>query len=156
MRSEVLLEVVGFCGDVYHHLKTLYAFKDAEHTNRVTDLTIEDYRKYSRELTVFLISAKIHVKMAIAYGEFDELALFLELSNHFRQVAKILRRATRSGWINEGPQINHLFDKEIDPLRHALQRALIRGTKPSGILLNLFRCYIPTFYKVAVRKKKSN
>ena len=154
IRIEVLLEVVGFCDDIYHNLENLHYFKNAEYTKKNTEFPIEDYRKLSRELTVFLTSTKVHAKMAIAYGERDELALFLKLSNRFRSVASILRQATRSGWVNEGPQIHQMFEKEIDPLRHTLVRALIKGARPKGIILNLYRYHMPTFYKATSKLAK--
>ncbi len=145
IRSEVLLEVVGFCDETYHHL---HVYKNAEYTDRDLDLTIEDYRYVSRELTVLLTSTKIHEKMAIAFGEKEELGLFLELSNQLRQVASILLRATRSSGINEGQQVNQLFKDKIDPLRHKLIRDLIKRVKVTGILLDIYKCQMPTFYKI--------
>ena len=156
IRSEVLLEVVGFCDDIYHHLQNLHFYKKAEYTDKNFALSIDDYHQLSRELTVLLISTKVHAKLAIAYGEGDELALFLELSNQLREVASILRKATRSGWVMEGPQIHHLFENEIDPLRHNLMRALIDGTRPRRIFPNLIKNHIPTFFKITSKIKRSN
>ena len=154
IRSEVLLEVVGFCDEIYHHLQNLHVYKNAEYTDRGLDLTIEDYRYLSRKLTVLLTSTKVHAKMALAFGEKEELGLFLELSNQLRQVASILRRATRSGWIKENPQVHELFRDKIDPLRHKLMRDLIKGAKASGILLDLYKCQMPTFYKITSKVSK--
>ena len=153
IRTEVLLEIVGFCDDIYHHLQNLQFYKEAKYNDRSSDLSIEDYRQLSRELTVLLISTKVHAKLAIAYGEGDELALFLELSKQLRRAASILRKATRSGWVKEGPQIHQLFENEIDPLRHNLMSTLIDGTRPNGILLNLIKCYMPTFFKIKSKIK---
>jgi hypothetical protein len=148
IRSEVLLEVVGFCDKTYHHFQNLHVYKNTEDTNRDLDLTIEDYRYLSRELTVLLTSTKVHEKMAIAFGEKEELGLFLELSNQLRQVASILRSATLSAGLNEGQQVKQFFKDKIDPLRHKLVRDLIKGAKVTGILLDTYKCQMPTFYKV--------
>ena len=148
IRSEVLLEVVGFCDEIYHHLRNLHVYKNAEYTDRDLDLTIEDCRHLSKELTVLLTSTKVHEKMAIAFGEKEELVLFLELSNQLRQVASILRKATLSSGINEGQQVNQLFKDKIDPLRHKLIRDLIKGAKITGILPDIYKCQMPTFYKI--------
>jgi len=126
IRSEVLLEVVGFYDEIYHHLQKLHSFKNSEYTDRDLDLTIEDYQCLSRELTVLLTSTKVHEKMAIAFGEKEELGLFLELSNQLHQVASILHRATPNAGINEGYQVNQLFKEKIDPLRHKLIRDFIK------------------------------
>ena len=148
IRSEVLLEVVGFCDEIYHHLQNFHSFKNSEYTDRDLDLTIEDYQCLSRELTVLLTSTKVHKKMAIAFGEKEELGLFLELSNQLHQVASILRKAAPNNGINEGQQINQLFKDKIDPLRHKLIRALIKGAKVTGILPDIYKCQMPTFYKI--------
>ena len=145
IRNEALLEVVGFCDEIYHHL---HVYQNAEYTDRDLDLTIEDYQSLSRELTVLLTSTKVHEKMAIAFGEKEELGLFLELSNQLRQVASILRRATRSAGINAGQQVNQLFKDKIDPLRHKLIRDLLKGAKVTGILLDVYKGQMPTFYKI--------
>ncbi|MBC8434515.1 MAG: hypothetical protein H8D96_21610 [Desulfobacterales bacterium] len=148
IRSEVLLEVVGFGDEICHHLQNLHVYKNAEHTDRDLDLTIEDYRYLSRELTVLLTSTKVHEKMAIAFGEKEELGLFLELGTQVREVASILRRTTRSAGINEGQQVNQLFKDKIDPLRHKLIRHLMKGATVTGILLDVYKCQMPTFYKI--------
>jgi len=148
IRSEVLLEVVGFCDEIYHHLQNFHVYKNAGYTDRDLDLTIEDYRCLSRELTVVLTSTKVYKKMALAFGEKEELGLFLELSNQLRQVASILHRAMPSAGINEGQQVNQLFKDKIDPLRHKLIRDLIKGAKITGILPDIYKCQMPTFYKI--------
>ena len=148
IRSEVLLDVVGFWDEIYHHLQNLHVYKNAVYTDRDIDLTIEDYRFLSKELTVLLTSAKVHEKMAIAFGEKEELGLFLELRNQLRQVASILRRAAQSAGINEGQQVNQLFIDKIDPLRHKLIRDLIKRATVTGILLDIYKCQMPTFYKI--------
>jgi hypothetical protein len=71
-------------------------------------------------------SARVHEKMAIAFGEKEEPGLFLELSNPLCQVASILHRGTRSHGINRGQQANQLFKDKIDPLPHKPIRDLIK------------------------------
>ncbi len=149
IRSEVLLEVVGFWDKIYHHLQNLHVDNNAVGTKKDPDLTIEDYRYLSRELTVLLTSTKIHEKMAIAFGEEEELGLFLELSSQLHQVANILRKATQSAGIKEGQQVCQLFKDKIDPLRHKLIRDLINGATITGILLDIYKCQMPTFHKIA-------
>jgi len=148
MRSEVLLEVVGFCDEIYHHLQNFHVYKNAEYTDRDHDLAIEDYRSLSRELTVLLTSTKVNEKMVTAFGEKEELGLFLELSNQLRQLARILHRATRNAGINTGQQVNQLFKDKIDPLRHKLLQNLIKGAKVTGILPDVYKYQMPTFYKI--------
>jgi len=148
IRNEVFLEVFGFCNAIYHHLHNFHVYKNAEYTDRDLDLTIEDYRYLSRELSVLLTPTKVHDKIATAFGEKEELGLFLELSNQLHQVASILRRATRSAGIDEGQQVKQLFKDKIDPLRHKLIRDLIKRAKVTGILFDIYKCRMPTFYKI--------
>ena len=147
-RNEVLLGVVGFCNQIYHHLQNFHVYKNAGCTDRDLDLTIEDYRCVSRELTEILTSAKVHEKIAMAFGEKEELGLFLELSNQLRQVASILHTATPSAGIKEKQHVNRLFEDKIDPLRHKLTQGLIKGAKVAGTLLATCKCEMPTFYKI--------
>ncbi|MBU0986216.1 MAG: hypothetical protein KKH68_03090 [Proteobacteria bacterium] len=148
IRNEAFLEVVCFCDEIYHHLQNLHVYKNAACTDRDLGLIIEDYQHVSRELTVLLTSAKVHEKMALAFKEKEELGLFLELSNQLRQVASILRSATQSAGINEGQQVNQLLKDKIDPLRHKLIRGLIKEAKITGILLDIYKFQMPTFYKI--------
>jgi hypothetical protein len=148
IRSEVLLEVVGFCDEIYHHLQNFHVYKNAEDTAGKLDLTIEDYRRLSRELTVLLTSTKVHEKMTIAFGEKQELGLLLELSNRLHHVASLLQTATQSHGINRAKQVNQLFKDKIDPLRHKLIRDLLKGAKVTGILSDIYKCQMPTFYKI--------
>lgn len=147
-RSKVLFDVVGFCDETYHHFRDLHVYKNEESTDRDLDLTVEDCRYLSRELHVLLTSTKVHEKMAIAFGEKEELGLFLALSNQLRQVEIILRRATQNTGINEGQQIKQLFKDKIDPLRHKLMRELIKRAKFAGILFDIYKFRMPTFYKI--------
>ena len=148
IRNEVLLDVTGFCDEIYHIFKNLHVYKNTGCTDRDLDLTIEDCRHLSRELTGLLTSAKIHKKMAITFGEKEQLGLFLELSNQLHQVAGILRRATPSAEIKEGQQVKQLFKDKIDPLRDKLMRDLIKGAKIAASLLDTYKHQMPTFYKV--------
>jgi hypothetical protein len=148
IRNEVLLDVVGFCEKTYQQLQNIHVYKNVVNTDRGLDLTSEDYRYLSRELTVILTSAIVHEKMAIAFGEKEEYGLFLEFSNQLRQVASILCRATESSGSNNGLQVKKLFKDKIDPLRHKLMIDLIKGAKVTEVLSDIYKCQMPTFYKI--------
>ena len=148
IRSEVLLDVVGFCDEIYHHFQNIHVYKNVTCTGRDLDFTIEDCQYLSRDLSLILTSTKVHKKMAIAFGEKEELGLFLELCNQLRKVESIFRKAMGISGINEGQQVKQLFKDKIDPLRHKLMRDLINGAKFTGILLDIYKCQMPTFYKI--------
>ena len=49
--------------------------------------------------------------------------------------------------INEGQQVKQIFKDKIDPLRHKLMQDLINGAKFTGILPDIYKYQMPTFYK---------
>lgn len=147
IRSEVLLDVVGFCDEIYHHFQNIHVYKNVTSTGRDLDLTIEDCQCLNRGLSLILTSTKVHKKMAVAFGEKEELGIFLELCNQLRQVASVLRKDTGNARINEGQQVKQIFKDKIDPLRHKLMQDLINGAKYTGILPDIYKYQMPTFYK---------
>jgi hypothetical protein len=107
LRGEVLLEVVGYCDEIYYILQMLQAEKELEYTEHESTLTGGEYRTANQKLSVLLKSSSVHAKMAIAFGEGRELESFNTLRTLFAEGASVLRTATRSGWIIESRK---LFD----------------------------------------------
>lgn len=149
IRNEVLLDVVGFCENIYHQFQNIHVYKKTVDTDRGLDLTIEDCRYLSRELTVILTSTKVHEKIARAFGEKEEYGLFLEFINQLRQVDSILCGATGGAGINNGLHVKKLFKDKIDLLRHKLMTDLIKGARVTGVLSDIYKCQMPTFYKIS-------
>lgn len=153
LRAEVLLEVVGYCDDIYHRLQSQCVHKKAKYTKNEAKLTSEEYRYISNELSILLKSTKIHAKLAIAYGESDTLGLLNQLSANFRGVASILWKATKENWDRDDKKISQMFKTTIDPLRDELQKQLIKGMRAGPIIQTLFSRMYQTFCKSCQNKQ---
>jgi hypothetical protein len=142
LRTEVALEVVGYCDDVYNRLQSMHVHKDKVYTKTSTGLEPEVYRAISRELSVLIKSTKTHAKLEIAYGASDSVAALNRLSYYFREASSILWGATENDWSVKGKEILTLFEKVIDPMRTELQHKLIDGTRVRTIAKHFFiRCW---------------
>lgn len=138
LRTEVALEVVGYCDDIYNRLESMHVHKEKVYTKTGAGLEPEVYRAISRELSVLIKSTKTHAKLEIAYGAGDSVAALNGLSHHFLEASSILWGATENDWSVKGKQILNLFEKVIDPMRTELQRKLINGTRVTAIIKHFF------------------
>lgn len=154
IRNEVILDVVGFFGEIDHQFQDFHVYRSTEIADRLLDISDEDCRSLGSALSVLLSSTSIHKKMAIGFRKKEELGLFLELNNQLRKVASILSGATQSAGTKEGQQVKQLFKDKIDPLRHNLMIGLMAGAKFNGILFDTYKVRMPTFYKIATIFKK--
>lgn len=137
LRTEVTLEVVGYCDDIFNRLQTIHAHKDHVYTNTDSCLEPDIYRANNRELSVLLKSTKTHAKLEIVYGIGESVAALNALSHHFREAASILRSSTENDWPVKGKWVLDLFEGKIDPLRNDLERKLIDGTRATAIPLGV-------------------
>lgn len=133
LRTEVALEVVGYCDDVYHRLELMHVHKEKVYTNTGAGLEGDQYRAVSLELSELIKSTKTHAKLQIVYGPSSSMALLNGLSQHFREATSILRGATANDWSENGKQVFDLFEKKIEPMRTELQQQLIAGTQAMAI-----------------------
>ena len=81
MRSDVLLEVVAYCDDIYRHLTDMHIHKDLEYTGKKSAFNADEYRHISHELTGLLLSSKPAAKLALAYSE-GKIMAFSTNCNH--------------------------------------------------------------------------
>lgn len=139
LRTEMALEVVGYCDDIYDRLQLMHVHKDTVYTHSGRGMPPEDYRAVSYELSRLIKATKTHAKLEITYGPGQSMAALNELSHHFRETTSLLRAATEADWAQKGTQIFELFQTRIDPLRKDLQRKLIDGTRASAIAKDFFR-----------------
>ncbi len=94
LRSEVMLEVVGYSDDIYNYLSMMHVHKDSMYTQNKPGLTDDEYRKFSNELSVLLKSSKVRAKIALVYGEGKVLGVFNELWSNYIEITSVLRTAT--------------------------------------------------------------
>ena len=65
MRSDVLLEIVSYCDDIYTLLRQMHVHKDHKYTGKKPALHADEYRLITRELTILLLSSKPSAKVAL-------------------------------------------------------------------------------------------
>ena len=141
-RSDVLMEIVSYCDEIYRHLTDMHVHKNHEYMDKKPALHADEYRIISRELTALLISSKPAAKLALAYGEGRIMAIFNELKSSFIEVSSELRGATRSGWVIENKKISTLFSERIDPLRANLERSLLNESHIIEVFMGNFWSFI--------------
>jgi hypothetical protein len=146
LRTDVMLEVLGYTDDIYDRLQRLFVHKDVVYTTGQAGLSPDEYRATSRELATLLKSTKTHAKLAIAYGEGKETGALKELSKRFDEVHGLLMAGTQSTWAGTNSEILDLFKTEIDPLRKKFLRTLIQGTRIPSVAM-------PTFYRLLLKLK---
>jgi hypothetical protein len=141
VRAEVVLEVVSFCDDIFHLIQLMHVSKGAVFTRDFAQepQAGENYQQATERLTVLLKTSVPRVKLAIAYGEGDALRDFNALTDQFREVASILRRATRVAWVQENREIHQRFADVIDPTRARLESRLLSDARPASIWVLLTR-----------------
>ena len=119
LRSDVMLEVVGYCDDIYRRLQDLHV--------------------HQGELTSLLTSSRTRAKLALVHGEGSTLAAFNDLYAQFLKASSIVRGATRSAWHQEKASLHRLFAEEIDPRRVKLERLLLKKTRAFAIVMGFFK-----------------
>lgn len=149
LRSELMLEVVAYCDDIYHRLSEMHVHKDRTYSEKKRGLTDDEYRKYSQDLSAFLKSSKIRAKIALVYGEGQVLGIYNELFASFLEVSSVLRSATRAAWlVKEKKEVDGIFSNKIEPLRYQLEKSLLEYARVSGVTRTLALRHCPTFMRI--------
>lgn len=126
-RTEVLLSVVGWADGIFVRLWDIHVHKDRSYTEGKNTLDPEVYKTTTRELRSRLLANEIPTRVALVYGESEELGLVNQLRGKMLDAARKLWKANQSTWKEDSKDIMQLFEKEIDPLRQRLERQLLRG-----------------------------
>ena len=156
LRSDVMLEVVGYCDDIYRRLQDLHVHKGTVYTQNSEFLTPEEYRVVSRELISLLTSARTRAKLALVHGEGSTLAAFNGLQAQFQKASSIVRGATRSAWHQENASLHRLFAEEIDPRRAKFERLLLEKTRAFAIVMGFFKQCILAPYNLAKKLRRQS
>ncbi len=128
IRKELMLDVVGWVDDVYDLLQAIHVQKQAAYSGGKLYLTEEEYRGVSRNLKFSLISTKLEAKVAIIYGEGEELRLTKALKGEILKTVQVLWAATKDTWVEDNKLVFESFSKRIDPLRGKVEKTfLIKG-----------------------------
>ncbi len=137
LKAEVLLSVVSWTDDAYVRLIDLHVSKEAAYTGGKAWLPPEQYDSNSRELRALLIRNAMSARVAVVYGEGDELALLNELRDSFLAASRILWAAKSETWATANSQVHMLFETKIDPLRRQMETRLLRQGSFPMLLLGL-------------------
>ena len=148
LRSDCMLEVVGYFDEIYTLLQRLHVDKDSHYTGKKRGLTDEEYRISSKTLKDLLFTSRVGVKLAIVYGEGELNGMFNYLKENCLTASRILWNATESDWNEKNKDIQKLFSERIDPVRNSLERKLIEGTKANIIIKDLFDRFLSMISKI--------
>ena len=141
LRTEITLEVVAYCDDIYDRLQVMHSLKDITYVQNDNLITTDEYQSNSRELNTLLKSTKTLAKLEITYtyGEGDVVQNLKTISQLFMDAISLLRKATQNDWSEKSYQIFQLFEQKIDPLRTKIHREMIQSTRISVIMSDLFK-----------------
>lgn len=133
IRTEIALDVVAYCDDIYDCLQLLHTHKGIVYTHAGPGIDPDKYRDITHQLSRQIKATTTRAKLEITFGAGPSMALLNKLSSHFREAASVLRNATEAEWTSKNSELLDIFQSKIDPLRADLQRKLINGTRASAI-----------------------
>jgi len=143
IRSDVMLEVVGYFDDIYVKLQAIHVDKDADYTNKKRGLSDEECWRFSRELKDLLNTQKVGAKLEIIYGQGENVAHFNRLKVFLWEATLSVWEGSTDNWQNQNRLIHTIFREKIDPLRKEFESSLIRGTRSREIIKDMFK---PRFF----------
>ncbi len=131
LKAEVMLAVVGWADETYLRLYDLHTAKDSHYTDGKQYLEPGEYERNSRELRSMLLRNAVGARVALVYGEGQEVALLNDLRDSLLSATRKLWDAKRENWTDISREVLAMFETKIDPLRKHLERALLeRGSLP--------------------------
>ena len=136
-RRDIFVEVVSLSDDVYGYLQILQAHKDMTYKQGTSYLDDDEKKRMNEDLKKHLISSKIRAKIALVYGEGDELRRFNALQGELLSIARILWAAKEDTWEADNRRILNGFSTVIEPIRASVEFRLLCGTRLSSVLFDL-------------------
>ncbi|MFA6078270.1 MAG: hypothetical protein WC779_00780 [Candidatus Omnitrophota bacterium] len=152
-RSSLAIEVISWIDDIYDRLITVHAQREATFTGAKFGLTNDEYRVVVKEVKAMLLASKMHAKVALVYGDSQELRKFDTLREEFMNVAETLLQAEKETWIDSDKQVNYRLSKIIDPLRESTERVFVLGSRSESIARDAVKRNLPTFYLTSQTKE---
>jgi hypothetical protein len=104
-RMEVMLAVVGWVDGTYVRLWDIQAHKDLSYTKRKEALTPEQYKATSSDLRSRLLANEIPARVALVYGEGEELGMVNQLRKKMLEAARRLWKAPETTWEKDSSEI---------------------------------------------------
>lgn len=152
-RHDITLDVVGYCDDVYSRLQAMQVYKNQQAEGKDPS-KLDDYRTASRELRDLILSSRVHVRVALVYGEKSyELRVLQALRSHFIESASLLWNSNQNNWNEIHAALFSRFEKQIDPLRLETEIRFVRSVRIRNIVKDLVLNLWP--FKLADGKNKS-
>ncbi len=152
-RSSLAIEVISWIDDIYDRLITIHAQREATFTGAKFGLTNDEYRVVVKEVKAMLLASKMHAKVALVYGESNELRKFDTLREEFMNVAETLLQAEKGTWSDSDKQVNYRLSKIIEPLRESTEHVFLLGSRSESIARDAVKRNLPTFYLPAQTKE---
>lgn len=116
-RKYVMIAITEWIDSVYVRLQALAAHKEKLIKEQIKSMPSEAYKSMNNEMRVLLLSEKIMVEVACAYGDGDMLANINSLRSYMTNAASIFWNARVESWDESHKKIEKLFSEKIDPLR---------------------------------------
>ncbi len=126
LKAEVMLTVVGWADETYLRLCDLRMAKEAHYADGKPYLEPGEYDRNSRELRAMLLRNSVVARVALVYGEGQEVALLNELRESLLLATRKLWGARLETWVEVNLEVLAIFKTKIDPLRQRLERAFLK------------------------------
>jgi len=131
LKAEVMMAVVSWADETYIRLYDLHTAKEAHYTGTKEYFEPGEYERNSRDLRSMLLRDAITARVALAYGEGNQLALLKELRESLLSVTRKMWGAKKETWVEVDREVMAAFEQKIDPLRKELERVpLEQGSFP--------------------------
>jgi len=135
-RAQLMLEVVSWADDIFDNLQVMLVAKERVYAIKDHLLTDEEYRKLTRELKIKLLSSATHAKVALIYGEDEEMRIMNALRGELEKIFESLLDTKEATWRATATEIASLIENEITPLRKRIERRFLSGARIRSVALD--------------------
>lgn len=126
LRADVMMAVVAWADEVYERVVDLRIQKVAIYSNEKPFLADEEYKANSLELRGKLLRGDVRVRLALVYGEGEELKALNDLRNELLKISRDLWGARRETLPGLTAEIERRFEQRVDPARRDLEKKLLQ------------------------------
>ena len=137
LKADVMLAVVGWADEVYRRTIDLQMQKKAIYSGEHRWLTEEQHDQNNLELRNKLLSSDVIARLALVYGEGDELGLLNDLKKELLEASEAIWNAREDTWDQVSRDIHECFKQKVDPLRKNLERMLLNKATLPKLLLKI-------------------
>ncbi len=135
LKAEVMLAVNSWANEVYQRTIDLAMQKKVIYEGGDPWLSEEDYQECNRELRKKLLFSDVQARVALVYGEGDELGLLQEFKKQLLEASRRIWNARKETWDQVSKDTHEAFQQKVDPLRIKVERMLLsKATLPKWLL----------------------